>query len=281
MYNILRFIGRYHFFFLFLLLEIISFALIFTFNYYPQAIYFRVATSINGKARQITSSVADFYKLKTTNRELAIENSILRTSLPSSFLAIDTNVFWHNDTLYHQRYRYITAHVIGNSISKRNNYIMIDKGKQNGVDIDMGVIGPMGVVGIVVAVSDHFASVMPILHSATMISVKIKKNNELTSVVWKGGNPFKASLINLPGQVNISKGDSVVTSGYSLIFPEGILIGTIDKFHLNTDDNYYDADILLSTRFSSLTYVYVVQNILKDEQILLLKKSDEIIPTEK
>ena len=277
MNNILRFIARYHFFSLFLLLEIISFLLIFSFNYYPQAVYFKLATSFNGKVREINASIANFYKLKSTNRQLAIENSILRSSLPSSFLAVDTNVFWHHDTLYRQRYKYITAHVIGNSLGKRNNYIMIDKGSREGVGIDMGVIGPQGVVGIVVTVSDHFASIMPVLHSATMISAKLKKNNELTSVIWKGGNPFKASLINLPGQVQISKEDSVVTSGYSLIFPEGILIGTIDHFHLNTDDNYYDADILLSTRFGSLSYVYVVQNLLRDEQLQLLKKQDEII----
>ena len=281
MHNLIRFIGRNHFFFLFLLLELISFALIFSYNYYPGAWYFRVATSINGSIRSTSSQVTEYFGLRKANYELALENSILRSSLSESFLAVDTGVFWKNDTLYRQRYQYIVSKVVGNSVGSRNNFIMLNKGISGGVEIDMGVIGPSGVVGIVVAVSENFASVMPVLHSATVVSAKVKKNNQLASVIWEGISPHKASLINLPGKVKISQGDTVVTSGYSHIFPEGIPIGTIEKFNLNSDDSYYDVSLDLSTDFASLSYVYVVKNLLKDEQQALIQKQNSIIQEKK
>jgi len=281
MLNLIRFIARYHFFFLFLLLEAISLTLYFSYNYFPQAYYFRMATSVNGTIRSRVAAVTEYLSLKKANRELAIENAILRSRGNDAFLKVDTHSSWRRDTLFLQRYKYTPARVIANSTGLRNNFIMIDKGSFSGIKPDMGVIGPQGVVGIVVAVSEHFASVMPLLHSASTISVKLKKNNELASVIWEGGNPGKASLISLSSQVKINKGDTVITSGYSLIFPEGIMVGTIDEFEMNPDDIYYSATIRLSTRFSSLSYVYVVQNLLKDEQQALVEKQKQITPPNK
>lgn len=281
MLNLFRFIARYHFFFLFLLLEAVSLTLYFSYNYFPQAYYFRMATSVHGSIRSKVAAVTQYFSLKKANRQLSIENAILRSTLSDAFLKVDTHAFWFRDTLYLQRYKYIPARVIANSVGLRNNFIMIDKGSFSGIKPDMGVIGPQGVVGIVVAVSEHFASVMPLLHSASTISVKLKKNNELASVIWEGGNPEKASLISLSSQVKINKGDTVITSGYSLIFPEGIMVGTIDEFEINPDDIYYSATIRLSTRFSSLSYVNVVQNLFKDELKALVEKQKQITPPNK
>ncbi|MGC8864144.1 MAG: rod shape-determining protein MreC [Bacteroidales bacterium] len=281
MLNLFRFIARYHFFFLFLLLEAISLALYFSYNYFPQAYYFRMATSVHGAIREQIANIDQYFSLKRTNEQLAIENAILRSGSQNSFLQIDTQSFWKKDTLYLQQFKYTPARVVANSIGRRNNFIMIDKGTFSGVMPDMGVIGPQGVVGIVVAASEHFASVMSMLHSASTISVKLKKNNEMASVIWEGKDPNKASLINLSSQVKINKGDTIITSGYSLIFPEGIMVGTIDEFEMNPDDIFYSATIRLSTRFSNLSYVYVVQNLLKNEQQSLVEKQNQIIAPNK
>lgn len=281
MLNLFRFIARYHFFFLFLLLEVISLTLYFSYNYFPQAYYFRMATSVHGAIRGRIAAINQYFSLKSANQQLAVENALLRSGSRDAFLLVDTHSFWKKDTLYLQQYKYTPARVVANSIGRRNNFIMINKGTFSGVKPDMGVIGPQGVVGIVVAASEHFASVMSLLHSATTISVKLKKNNEMASVIWEGGDPEKASLINLSSQVKISKGDTVITSGYSLIFPEGIMVGTIDEFEMNPDDNFYSATIRLSTRFSSLSYVYVVQNLLKKEQQGLVEKQNQITPPNK
>lgn len=277
MYNLFRFIGRNHFFFLFLFLELVSFGLIVTYNYYPGAVYFRFATNVNGKVREISGHMNSYLGLRKANQELAAENAILRSSARQSFLTADTHVYWHNDTLYTQRYKYITAKVVGNSVGRLNNFIMIDKGSCNGVGIDMGVIGPKGVVGIVVAVSENFSTVMPVLHSATVVSAKLKSNNQLASVTWDGVSQHKAQMVNLSGQVKVVAGDTVITSGYSLIFPEGIMVGTIARFNLNPDDSYYDITLNLSTDFGALSYVYVVQNLFRAEQEKLVQKQREII----
>lgn len=279
MYNLIRFIIRYHFFFLFLLLEVLSLTLYFSYNYFPQAYYFRMATAVHGTVRSKVAAVSQYLSLKKANQSLAIENAILRSNSKEAFLKVDTHSFWHRDTLYLRHFKYTPARVIANSTGLRNNFIMIDKGSFSGIQPDMGVICPQGIVGIVVAVSEHFASVMPLIHSASTISVKLKKNNELASVIWEGGNPEKASLISLSSQVKISKGDTVISSGYSLIFPEGIMVGTIDEFEMNPDDVYYSVSIKLSTRFSSLSYVYVIQNLLKDEQKALFEKQKQITPS--
>jgi rod shape-determining protein MreC len=277
MYNLFRFIGRNHFFFLFLLLEIISFGLIVTYNYYPAAVYFKWSTAVNGKVRETTAHFHSYLGLRKANLELATENAILRSASRQSFLAADTHVYQKHDTLYAQRYKYITARVVGNSVGLLNNFIMIDKGSRSGVGIDMGVTGPRGVVGIVVAVSENFSTVMPVLHSATVISAKLKSNNQLASVTWDGASQHKAQMVNLSGQVKIVPGDTVITSGYSLIFPEGIMVGTIERFNLNPDDSYYDITLNLSTDFGALSYVYVVQNLFREEQEKLLQKQKEII----
>lgn len=281
MLNLFRFIARYHFFFLCLLLETIALSLYFSYNYFPQAYYFRMATSIHGTVRNKVASVTEYFSLKNANRQLAFENAILHSSGSDAFLKVDTHTFWYHDTLYLQQYKYTPARVIANSTGLRNNFIMIDKGALSGIKPDMGVICPQGVVGIVVAVSEHFASVMPLLHSASTISVKMKKNNELASVIWEGLSPERASLISLSSQVKINEGDTVITSGYSLIFPEGIMVGTIHAFEMNPDDIYYSATIKLSTPFSRLSYVYVVQNLFKDEQKALMEKQKQIVPPNK
>lgn len=280
MRNLFQFVWRNHFVFLFLLLEVVSFSLIFTYNHYPEAVYFRFSQQVNGEMHRFTSNISSYIHLREENSRLAAENAILRSGSSGAWLKTDTVSFWKADTLYRQHYRFMPAEVVSNSVNKRNNFLMLNKGSKNGVKIDMGVIGPKGVVGIVVAVSSNFSTVMSALHNASVVSAVVKKNEQLGSVTWEGGSYAYAKLNNISGQVKIAKGDTVITSGFSLIYPKGIPIGTIEKFNLNTDDNYYDITIKLTTDFNSLNHVYVVNNIYREEQNALIEQQGKI-PQEK
>jgi rod shape-determining protein MreC len=280
MRNLFQFVWRNHFVFLFLLLEVVSFSLIVTYNHYPEAVYFRFSQQVNGELHKLTSNMASYVHLREENNQLAAENAILRSGSAGAWLKTDTVSFWKTDTLYRQHYRFMPSGVVSNSVNKRNNFIMLNKGSKNGVKIDMGVIGPKGVVGIVVAVSSNFSTVMSALHNASVVSAVVKKNDQLGSVTWEGGNYAYAKLNNISGQVKIAKGDTIITSGFSLIYPKGIPIGTIEKFSLNTDDNYYDITIKLATDFNSLNHVYIVNNIYREEQNALIEQQSKI-PQEK
>ena len=156
--------------------------------------------------------------------------------------------------------------MINNSTNKRNNYLTLNKGKLDGVKPEMGVISSDGVVGIVKDVSDHYCSVMSLCNKDFHTSAKLKKNNYFGNLSWEGGNPSKAVVIEIPKHVPLVKGDTLVTTIYSGIFPEGIKIGTIDNFEIKAGENFYTSVVNLSTNFYNLSYVYIVNNIFKGEQ---------------
>lgn len=276
MRNFFSFLFRYHFTLLFVLLQGISFSLIVQFNRHPEAAFFRHATAISGRVDRVFSRVTSYFDLTGVNRRLADQNARFLINQNFSKLKRDTALTTVNDTLRLQRYTYITAQVIGNSVSRRNNFIMIDKGALDGIAKDMGVIGPDGVVGIVVCVSPHFSSVMSLLHEATLISAKHQPTNQLGSVVWEGTNIRRASMLNLPVHVPLKTGDSVITSGFSVIFPEGIPIGSIRKFKPDQGD-YYSISLDLFTDFNALGWVYVVKNLFREEQQKLIDEQNKIV----
>jgi len=141
----------------------------------------------------------------------------------------------------------------------------LNKGRLHGIRPDMGVIGPNGVIGIVKDVSGNFSSIMSLLHSEMQISAKIKKNNHLGTIIWEGFDHTKVTMLYIPPHVELERGDTIITSGFSQIFPEGIAIGEIDDFEVRRGDNFYTIDIKLFTDFNKLEYVQVVQNIFREE----------------
>ena len=177
MRNILAFIVRFHFLLLFILLEVVALAMLVNSTYFQQSAILNTGNAITGKFYTSASNITGYLKLRRTNELLSIENAILRQGSDISFLKSDTNTFWKNDTLYRQQYNYIVARVIHNTVGKRNNYIMLDKGRRFGVEEDMAVITPNGVAGTVVSVSENFAWVMSVLNKHTRISARIRKND--------------------------------------------------------------------------------------------------------
>lgn len=274
MRNILVFIIRYHFLLLFLLLEFFSIYLLVNSTYYQSSAILKAGNSVTGRFYTTISNATDYLKLRTTNEYLAQENALLRQTKGVSFLKNDTSSFWMKDTLYKQQYQYIVAKVVLNTVGKRNNYIMLDKGRRSGIQKDMAVITSNGIVGTVVNVSENFSWVMSMLNKHTRISGRIPKNNQMGTIIWNGVDHLYGTLTDIPAHVKIAKGDTIVSSGYSYIFPAGLMIGTITDFRVEQGEHFYTIPFRFSVDFNALQYVYVVKNLMKDEQEALEKSTE-------
>lgn len=260
-----EFLIKNYFVFLFILLESLAITMFINYSYHQRAIIVGATNEITGNIYRLRSGIAQYFSLRKINKDLAEQNARLLNEQRKAFLVSDTGRFFVNDSVYRQQYSYIVARVINNTTQRTANYLTLDKGADDGITKDMAVIYPNGIVGIVTEVSRNFSSVMSLLHPKARISAKLKKNNYVGTVVWEGGRINIASLLDIPTHVKIEKGDTVVTSGYSLLFPEGIIIGTIDTFNVKHGKDFYHINIKLTTDFHNISYVYVVRNLFKNE----------------
>jgi rod shape-determining protein MreC len=265
MRNLLNFILRHYFFFLFVALQVVAFALIFQNHFYQRSAFVNSSNYLAGNVYGARNNVSQYFNLRNINKQLAIENTAILGNSSGSYLKTDQQIFTFNDTVYKKQFDYINARVINNSVRNRNNYITLNKGRMHGIKPDMGIINSNGVIGIVKVVSNNFSSVLSFLHSDIQVSAKIKKNDHLGTVLWEGYNYRKASMLYVPPHVELTIGDSIITSGFSQIFPEGILIGTISDFEIRRGDNFFTIGIDLATDFNNLNYVSVVRNIYSTE----------------
>lgn len=231
---------------------------------------FSSANSISGFFQKKLNTWFAYFSLAQENEELRNENLELRNLLnknqtKKSIEKINADTS-QTDSL---KYTYISARVINNSIYKKQNYITLNKGSADGIKKEFAVIGLKGIVGVVVAVSKNYSLVVSVLNNRFGISAKIKKNNQFGSVHWNKNDYRLANLMEIPNHIKVSKGDTIVTSGFSAIFPPGINIGTIDKINTNVSNNFYEILIKLSTDFKSLHHIYVVNNSMRNEQLFL------------
>ena len=266
MNNLVRFLKRFHFVLLFLLLQGIAVSLLVQSNRYQAGQVKRFYNEITGSVFGEYHNLTGYFNLRRSNLMLSAENAFLRSQIMQSYQGSDRKMFMINDTTYRLQYEYIQARIISNSVNKRNNYLIINKGSNHGVKVGMAVISPDGVVGIVKVVSNNFSSIMSLLHSDSRLSAKIKRNNFSTgSVSWNGKTPGLSQMGEIPPHINVQKGDTIVTSGYSLDFPEGIFVGTVSKIITKPSDNFHNLELKLSTDFHTIDHVYVVRNLAKGE----------------
>ena len=265
MRNFFLLIRKYNFFIVFLLLEVVSGILLVRNSTYQRAAVISTSNELVGKIYTAYSNVTDYLVLGETNRILSAENARLRRADSVSFYDPSFRVLRVNDTIGLQQYEYISARVVNNSVSRVNNYITLDKGSLQGIQPEMAVMGSNGVVGIVKDVSEHFSTVISILHSSTKISSKIKKNNYFGSSVWDGENPKIAKLLDIPSHAQVKVGDTIVTSTYSGIFPRDILVGVVSEIG-TSGESFKEIKLKLATDFQKLSYVYVIRNLLKSER---------------
>ena len=210
----------------------------------------------------------DYFALHEENRQLIRENNRLYNLAKSTVNISDIDRQSEKDSRKRLKYTYVPARVINNSTNKQFNYIILDKGKNDGIEPDMAVVCNDGIVGVIKEVSENFSSAISFLNRNLQISAKIKKSGHFGPLEWTGTGHQKARLKDIPHNINIMLGDSVVTSGYSAIFPENYMIGRISDFSLK-GGNYYEITVHLSTDFKSLRNVQVINNLYREEQLEL------------
>ncbi len=260
MNNLLLFIIRYSAFLLFLFLEIISIILIVKYNDDQRSIFLNSSSIFSGKLYNMADKAYEYNNLRTVADSLAEENARLRSRLFNiertiAYLPADDQPL---DSCILEPFRIIHARVINNSINQRNNHFTIDRGSADSIRPGMGVISPHGIAGIIDQVGEKYSTAISILHSAARVSASIRRNHYFGSLVWKEIDPHHMILEAIPRQADIMIGDTVVTSGYSFIYPKGIFIGTIERFWSEGGSNYYTIEVRLHEDIARLDRVYVV-----------------------
>ncbi len=276
MRNLFAFIFRYHAFFLLLILETVCVGLMIQNNGFHRAAFLNFSDELVGKGYTAYNEVTDYLRLGEENRQLADENSRLKNVLPGSYYSDTSSVKTVRDTIRHTLYHYIPARVIQTSTNRLNNYIYINKGRDQGIAPRMAVIGPNGVVGIVKSVSDHFASLYSMLHSQVTVSARVMHQGSRGTIRWDGKSPYYVNLEEITSQEQLHHGDTIFTSGVSRLFPDNIPIGVVESFNLIEPGNFYEIRVKLSTDFKKLDYVYVVNNIMHEEMDSLINKTEDV-----
>ncbi len=272
MRNLLRFILKNSFVLLFLLYEGIAFLLIFQYNPFQHSRFMGLSRNVTAIVYNQMEGLRSYLYLKEENEDLLYENTRLRNKLAkkSDYFVIQSDTLG-SDTIpieKQDQFHYIPARVINNSTNKQFNYLTLNKGRLQGVAKDMGVISEKGVTGIVLDVSDNFATVIPVLNRNFRLSGKIKKNDYFGILEWDGQSTEYVSLREIPIHVDIQKGDTIVTSGFSAIFPEGIRVGFIDNYKIR-EGNFYEISVRLSTNFHTLYHLNIIKNVYFEEIINL------------
>ena len=283
MHNLLDFLQKYHHWFLFVALEIISGVMLFRYNSYQGSVWLSSANRVAGQYYEMESGITSFFSLTRANEELTLRNFYLERQVDQlrrlyTDITKDTTVEERNQLQFLSQYKLIPAKVVSNSINKPDNLMTINKGKADGVEVDMGVACGNGVVGIVYLVSDHYSVVIPALNAnSSRISCAIRNRDYFGYLHWTGGDPTIAFVEDIPRHAHFKKGEWVVTSGYSSIFPSGVLVGQIEKVFNSSDGLSYKLQVRLSTDFSCLRDVVVVSDKTISERVKLIEAARDSI----
>ena len=275
MRNLLNFLLKYDYWLLFVLLEIVSFILLFRFNSYQGSVFFTSANRVAGSVYEVASEITSYFGLHKVNRDLVRRNVELELQVESLSKALknytrdttDVEKQMYTDVL--ADYSIYPAEVVNNSVTHVDNYITINKGSVDSIRTEMGVVSGNGVGGIVYQTSAHYAIILPVLNSKSSISCKIQRTDYFGSLKWNGGSSLYAWLKDIPRHSEFSLGDTVVTSGHSAVFPEGIPVGVVDDMADSHDGLSYVLKIKLFTDFARLNDVNVIASRARTDQAVL------------
>ncbi|MGB0790006.1 MAG: rod shape-determining protein MreC [Flavobacteriaceae bacterium] len=241
----------------------------------PQRVKWLSSSSkVAGSVYQIKANLENYFELKKVNKRLSDENANLRQALYQSQFekALIEGTFGNTDTL--NKFVVSPAKVIKNSVIREKNLITLNKGGKEGIVQDMGVISDKGIVGVVENTSDHFTTVISLLHSELSINASLKNTKHFGSLIWDTKTIDRCILVDLPKISNIQIGDTIVTGGMSSVFPAGIPIGQVSAYSVPNNSSFYKAEVRLFNDMSNLDQVYVIKNTLKEEQVSLENPSD-------
>ena len=265
MQRLFLFFYQYRAFFTFLILELVCAWLIIGNNSYQGARFFNSSNGLVASMNNVSHGVREYFLLRQINSTLAQENAYLRSRFEALNQARYANPLPSiTDSTVINQYDFESAKVVSNTVNRFTNFLTINKGREEGIERGMAVISSLGVVGKVRTVSSHYSVVTSILHVDVQVSALLKRTGHFGTIQWDGIDPDFVKLEYIPRHVQPVKGDSVVTSGYNAIFPEGVMIGLIEEVNL-TDELFYDLKVKLSQDFRKLSYVEVVRNSLRQE----------------
>jgi len=263
MRNLIELINKHNHVILFILLEISAIGLILQNNQFQRAAFINSTNGITAYWFFTISQIDDYFSLKRTNQLLLEENAKLKSLISHQRKDSISSTNPHN---------FIPARIINKSVARANNYLTLDKGYIDGVRKGMGVISNKGVIGIVKETSDHFSSVLSILHSQSKVSIVIKKNNHFGSLQWDGKNYKSAKINDIPSHVKLTKGDTIITSGFSYVYPSNTILGVISEVNTNEYDNFHDLKMTFIEDMKEVKYVNVCFPINKIEKTTLENK---------
>lgn len=266
MENLLQFIKRFSLLLLFLALETVAIIMLVQFNSYQRSVLFSSANWVSGGFYQVVDAVGGYFNLREVNQSLSAENAALKNEIerlkaqqPALVTTTDSTLVATADTTFWQPYSYVAAHVIQHSINKAQNYITLNKGTDDGILPDMGVVSPDGVVGIVKSASRHYAMVIPIINVQSRISCRLDSTQNFGSLVWDASDYRTAILQEVPGHATVKIGETVSTSGFSAIFPSNIPVGKVSDVTLIEESQFLQIKVDLSVDFGKLAEVNVIQ----------------------
>lgn len=265
MRSLLNFLLRFKTLIVFLLLEAVALVMISTSHNYHQTIFYGLSRNITGFVAKQVEKGTYYFRLRDVNQELVRENTLLRKRIERLASVPDEGFAKIRDTVNGVNYTYLNARVISNSVNKQKNFITLDRGSKHGVVEGMGVASPSGIAGVVVGVSPNYSVAMSLLNTDFRLSASIARNNYFGSLAWDGTNYRYARLSEIPHHVQVTEGDTIVTSGYSAIFPAGLMVGTLTGEQKRGGD-FLSLKLMLSVDFKKLTDVYIIGNLNREER---------------
>ena len=269
MHNLIRFIKLNQFLLLFLIIEGFSVFLLLKNNSYQANTVIKFSTQYTGFIHNYTAIFSNYIALKETNNYLINENAKLHALLKNETSFVDSTL------IKNKIFSYQSAKIINNSINKRNNFITLNKGAKHGIKEGMGVVTHNGVIGIIHSVSENYSIVISLLHRKSSVGIKMIKNNHNGILKWEGFDHTTANITNFPNHLLINKGDTIITNNHSIVFPEGINIGSIADFEKD-EEGYYNVKVALFEDFNQLNFVYVIHSTeAEEQQNLEMKITDE------
>lgn len=280
MRNLLNFLIKYNYWFLFLLLEVTSFVLLFRFNRYQHSVFFTSANAVAGIIYELQGGITSYFHLRSVNEDLLSRNMWLEQQVSGlehmlSAQLGDSTKLHSIERLSMDSIQVFKARVIKNSLTRMDNYITLNQGASDGIHTEMGVVDANGVVGIVYKTSAHYSLVISLLNSKSSISCKILGSDYFGYLKWEGGDSRYAYLKDLPRHAEFNLGDTVVTSGYSTVFPQGIMVGTVDDMEDSHDGLSYLLKVKLATDFGKVSDVRVIARGGQEEQLQLEAMEDD------
>lgn len=274
MNSLLQFLYKHNHWLLFIVLEVVCVILLFSYNNYQSSVYLSTANAVSARLLKGQDKVTSYFGLAEKNKALVAQNAALQERI----LALKSMSTLHlldslskEETLqrvYRTGYRITPAQVVDKSINKTDNYITLDRGTADGVEPDMGVMGVDGIVGVVYKCTEHYSLVMPLLNSKSSVSCKVQ-GSDIGYLQWEGGDSRYAMLRDLPRYSDVAVGDTVVTSGNSAFFPEGLMVGVVNELYPSSDGLYIALKVELASQFGRLEHAFVLGRMDADELVEL------------